>query len=576
MMNDKSALLWLTKNTEKYRFSIALLTVLELLISLMGVLYALVMKQMVDRAVMGDSHGFVTGITGFAMLVAGQITLRIISRQLSEYVRSSIENTLKKKLLLALFQKEYQKIDEVHSGEWMNRMTSDTAVCAGGITDILPGFMGMSVRLAGSLILIFYLQPALAAIIVPGGLIFLIITMILRSPLKRFHKEVQEQDGRVRVYLQEHISSMLVVRAFGKEKDAVMGADECMTGHRRARMHKVLVSNICNSGFSLAVNSMYLLGIAFCGYGIIAGNISYGTLIAIIQLIGQLQSPLSGLSGYIPRYYAMTASAERLMEVESYSNVDTSHMLSGKEIRQQYEANVSKFVFENVSFSYDRSETPVLDKASFSIDKGDYVAITGSSGCGKTTMLKIFMGIYEPSDGTAGVVLKDGSIISMSHMRHMSAYVPQGNLLMCGTVRNVITFGVQQAACKDMSREEIDRLDNAIHLACADFVYELPQKLDTLLGEKGAGLSEGQMQRLAIARALYADCPVLIMDEATSALDARTETELLDNLRKLKDKTILLVTHRPKALEICNKELVFENGCVREKKHENTDGQNNV
>ena len=555
-MKDTGALAWLNKNTTKYRFSIGLLTGIEMMISLLGVFYVLVMKQMVDEAVAKNRDGFVLGVIGFSLLVISQLVLRIITRQLSESVRSDIENTLKKKLFANLLYKEYERVNLIHSEEWMNRMTSDTAICANGMTDILSGFIGMMIRLVGSLVLIFYLQPILAMIIIPSGLVFLLMTLLLRNSLKHYHKQVQQQDGKVRVYLQERISSMLVVRTFGMEEGTINGAEASMIEHKKARMKKAMISNICNSGFSLAINGMYLLGIVFCGYGMIIGNISFGTLTAMIQLIGQLQSPLSGLSGYVPKYYTMMASAERLMEVEDYPNVDTNQVLSKEEARWQYEKKLVEIIFDQVSFAYKKSQK-ILDRVSFSITKGDYIAITGTSGCGKSTMLKVLMGIYKPHGGEATVRMKDGSVLSLSNMRHLFAYVPQGNFLMSGSIREVITFGKEE--------DNDDYLTNVIHLACADFIYSLPKQLDTMLGEKGDGLSEGQMQRIAIARALYSDCPVLILDESTSALDWQTEQKLLNNLKRLTEKTVLIVTHRLKALEICNKQLVFEDGCVKEK-----------
>lgn len=556
-MEEKGALAWLHKSTKEYRFRVGMLTVIEIVISMLGVGYALVMKQMVDCAVAKRMDGFVTGIIGFSLLVILQLVFRIISRQMSEAVRSSMENTFKMNLFAALFNKEYSSVNSVHSEEWMNRMTSDTVICADGMTDILPGFAGMLIRLIGSLALIFYLQPHLALIIVPGGVLFLIITLLLRSPLKHFHKNVQECDGKVRVYLQERISSMLVVRTFGAEDMAINGAGDIMQEHKKSRMRKAWVSNICNTGFSLAINGMYLLGIGYCGYGIICGRVSYGTLTAIIQLIGQLQLPLSGLSGYVPRYYSMTASAERLMEIGKFSDVSNENVMSKHDVNIRYRDDVREIRFNNVTFKYAGSENDVvLDKVSFSIAKGDYVAITGTSGCGKSTMLKVLMGIYEPQTGTADVVMKDDSLLPVSDMRHLFAYVPQGNFLMGGSIRDVITFGKKQDDKAD--------IEEAIHLACADFVYDLENQLDTVLGERGAGLSEGQMQRIAIARALYADCPVLILDESTSALDKQTEEQLLYNLKKLTDKTVLIVTHRPKALSICNKQFVFEDGHVVE------------
>lgn len=366
---------------------------------------------------------------------------------------------------------------------------------------------------------------------------------------------------------------MPVIRSFGVEDIAVEKADAVMGLHKASRMKKAWISNICNSGFSLAINGMYLLGIGYCGYGIINGSVSFGTLTAMIQLIGQLQSPLSSLGGYVPRVYTMIASAERLMEVEQFKTADVQNLRSEDEARALYKDQIKEIAFEHVSFCYPKAEKSmeqednipnrkVLQDMSFAITKGDYVAITGTSGCGKSTMLKLMMGIYTPQAGSIEAYLRNGTGIAIEELRRLFAYVPQGNFLMSGSIRDVITFGKQSEKAENAYRDE--KLKRALQLACADFVYELPQKLDTVLGEKGAGLSEGQMQRIAIARALYADRPVLILDESTSALDRQTEEKLLSNLKSLTDKTVLIVTHRSKALSICNKKLVFADGFVRE------------
>ena len=604
-MKEKSTHTWLKKVTKKYRSFVVLLTVFEIIVSGLGICYALVLKQMVDRAVVKDSHGFVIGMIGFGMLVLGQLIIRIITRQISEYTRSSMENALKQILFHSILIKDYGSVSLKHSEEWMNRLTSDTVVCADGMTDILPGFFGMMIRLVGSLVLILYLQPGLAVIMIPGGILFVIITVVLRRPLKRFHKDVQEKDGKVRMYLQEWISSMLVVRVFGVENIAVEQAADTMEVHKGSRMRKAWISNICNSGFSLAINGMYLLGIGFCGYGIIHGNVTFGTLTAMIQLIGQLQSPLASLGGYVPRYYTMIASAERLMEVEQYEDADGAILYSADEVQKLYEEQIREITFRRVSFCYPgevdtgsptvrkgdvvaansadtgivEHKRDVLQDVSFSIAKGDSMAVTGTSGCGKSTMLKLLMGIYRPQTGTIAVILNDGKSIAIENMKRLFAYVPQGNFLMGGSVRDVITLGKSKDGTADClktdnadgdhaDRNDMDldeKLERAVHLACADFVYDLPMQLDTILGEKGAGLSEGQMQRIAIARALYADRPVLILDESTSALDQQTERKLLDNLKQLTDKTVLFVSHRLQALEICSKQLHFEEGMVQMK-----------
>ena len=549
-MTDRKAVKWLLKTAGRYRLYIAFLLFLQIAVSGVAVCYALAMKNMIDCAVWQDGDGFFGGLLLFALLIVVLMLLRMAVRHLEEATRSSLENKFKERLFSCLLKKDFGQVSAVHSEEWMNRLTSDTLVCANGLTEILPGFMGMAVRLAGAMVLIFLLQPTLACIMLPFGILFLFIAFFLRRSIKRFHKQVQEKDGEVRVYLQERISSMLVLRTFGAEETAESGAEKVFGGHKNARMKKAVVSNLCNTGFSAAINAMYLLGIGYCGYGILKGTVSYGTLTAIIQLIGQLQAPLSGISGYVPRFYAMLASAERLMEAEDYKDSGIDKAKSASEARELY-GSINEIAFDNVSFDYGKNKNaPVLKGVSLSVNKGDYVTVTGVSGCGKSTLLKLLMGVYEPAVGTVEIILNSGERLSTGIMRRLFGYVPQGNYLMGGSIREVITFG------KEENGENIG-FDEAVELACAEFIYELPEKENTVLGEKGTGLSEGQMQRIAIARALYANAPVLILDEATSALDNETEERLLINLKKLTDKTVFIVTHRPGALKICNRKLDF-------------------
>lgn len=345
---------------------------------------------------------------------------------------------------------------------------------------------------------------------------------------------------------------MLILRTFGAEQEALKGADEELSGYRKARKKREFVSNLSNSGFSVEMNGMYLIGIGYCGFGIVNGAISYGTLTAIMQLIGQLQAPLTGISGFVPRFYFCLTSAERLMEIEEYQEACRTQVHSLKETKELYEERISEIMFDKVSFDYDTGEAVLCD-VSLSVQKGDIIAFTGASGCGKSTLLKLLVSVYEPKCGRIEVILSNAEGMPVTALKRLFAYVPQGNFLMGGTIRDVITFGREE-------NEQSMTVERALRLACGEFVFELPEGIDTVLGEKGAGLSEGQMQRIAIARALYADAPVLILDEATSALDCDTEKVQLYNLKQLTDKTVFIVTHRLEALNICNRRVEFSEG----------------
>jgi len=292
---------------------------------------------------------------------------------------------------------------------------------------------------------------------------------------------------------------------------------------------------------------VYLIGLIWCGLGIINGTISYGTLYAIWELVGKITGPAMQASGILPQYYAMTSSAERLEELEKLPEEIMDCTCDWQMAGDQF----THICCKNVTFSYDNKnleQTTILKNLDFTIKRGDFVAITGESGIGKSTFLKLLLGIYAANDAGIHVQCRDGQRFPLdAGARAMISYVPQGNFLMSGTIRETVHF---------WQKETIDeqKLLEACRVAEAGgFLSELEQGLDTQIGERGAGLSEGQLQRLAIARAVYSDKPVLLLDEATSALDEETEAKVLKNLKLLKNRTVIIVTHRKAALDICNR-----------------------
>ena len=545
-MKQEKTLHWLWHVTGAKKGYILALTMIQGGAGVIGVVYALLLRAIVDSAVSKDTEGFRHSVVLIIALVLIQIGISALIRWLHELAVSDIENTLKQRLMDNILRKDYASVSATHTAEWLNRLTSDTTVVASGTVEILPGLVGTIVRLVSALVMIIALDPWFAYILVPGGILLIILTYAFRGVLKRLHKNIREKDGQLRVFLQERISNLMVIKAFAAENQASGGAAEAMAEHKRARMLRNRFSNVASVGFSVAMQGMYLLGVIYCAHGIMTGRVTFGTLTAVMTLIGQVQGPFANISGYLPRWYALTASAERLMEIEAFA--DDGAVADAETMQRYYRDQFHALGLRQATFSYrqmDDEETPiVLDGLDLEIRKGDIIAFTGHSGCGKSTTLKLLMCMY-PLDG--GERFIDGQPLTAYH-RRLFAYVPQGNALMNGTIREVVSFAVPEGSSDD------ERVKHALTIACAD---EFVEDVDAELGERGSGLSEGQMQRLAIARAIFSDSPILLLDEATSALDEATEKKLLENVRSLTDKTVIIVTHRKAALAVCNRQLAF-------------------
>lgn len=564
---------WLFSVTGRKKWNIFWLMVVNALYGASGVLYALLLRNIVDSAVDGSKRQFVFYAVMIILLVLAQVAMRAVLRWLEEHSRASLENLFKQRLFDNILTKDFETVSAVHTGEWLNRLTNDSVVVANSAVDILPGLVGMVVKMVSAMVMMIVLDYRFALIILPIGIVLFFATYGFRKVLKGLHKNIQEKDGKLRVFLQERLGSLMMIRLFAAEEKTENDAAEKMSEHKKARMKRIRFSNLCNIGFQSGMQGMYAGGVIYCGYGILTHMISYGTLTAITQLISQIQSPFANITGYVPKFFAMTASAERLMDIEGFADDSQDAPMDMEGIIGYYSGSFASIGLDNAEFTYypsgdsveklSKDTMPtVLENISFEIKKGNYVAFTGHSGCGKSTVLKLLMCIYKLDGGMRYITDNSGAKKELSpEYRRLFAYVPQGNQLMSGTIREIVSFADKSGMNDD------ERIGNALKIACADeFVSGLENGADTLLGERGTGLSEGQMQRIAIARAVYSRCPVLLLDEATSALDEVTERRVLDNLKKMTDKTVIIVTHRPAALEICDRILCFtENGVTEDK-----------
>ena len=568
-MKKNNTVKWLFSVPGRNKLYILALMFVQAIVGASGVLYAVLLKDMVDSATRHDAHSFWMSVVYVCLLITAQILLSAFARWLSETTLATFDNLFKSRLIENILKRDFARVQAVHSGEWLNRLTNDTGVVAGSYVQIFPGLTGMFTKLISAVFMMIILDWRFACILVPSGLLLMVITYLFRKKMKKLHKDVQEKDGKLRIFLQERIGNLMIIRSYAAEKRTLKEAKYRLQEHKASRMRRMWFSNFCNVGFSFAMSGIYIIGAIYCCHGILIGSISFGTMTAITQLISQIQSPFAGLSGVIPQLYTMAASAERLMEIESFDEED-QNSLSLEDVKTIYGERLACIGLKNADYTYypnverveglSKDDQPVvINDISIEIGRGEYVAFMGHSGCGKSTVLKLLMSIYPLDAGERYIKFKDGSADSLDSKYHrLFAYVPQGNGLMSGTIREIVSFADEARSCDDAA------IKKALELACADeFVYELEQGIDTLLGERGTGLSEGQMQRISIARALFSGSPILLFDEATSALDEETERKLLENLRRMTDKTVVIVTHRRNVLEICDRVVEFgENGVL--------------
>lgn len=542
---DIQTVRWIYGQTKGKRLRLLALVACNVLSALLSVWFALVCRSLIDSAVRAERQTLILS----AGLLLGTILLQILTGllcgALTEEASVTLTAGLQDSLLGALLKNNYTRIAAYHSGELLNRMFSDVGIVVDGILDLVPSAAYLTFRLLGAVAVLLVLAPGFTLLFLLGGAGICGVMLLMRGKFKHLHKQVQESGGRVRSYLQEALSSLLVIRVFGAESRVREGAAACQEAYRQASRRRWMVNMLGGTGLRLIFQMGNFLALVWGCVGIFLGKLTYGTLTATMQLVGQIQGPIAGFSGLVSQYYAVLASAERLTEIEELPEEAAAEI-----DRDVFYENLQEITFDHVDFTYGRSG--VLEDVCAVIPKGEIVSITGVSGGGKSTLFLLLLGACQPVSGSMWFRTAEGKL-PYHNIRGLFAYVPQGNCLFSGTLRENVTF-----LRRDVSD---DRVWEALRLSCAEeFVRELPQGLETPLGEKGHGLSEGQMQRIAIARAVLSDAPILLLDEATSALDEATEARLLQNIQRLQNRTCLVVTHRRAALAICGKHLLLEDG----------------
>lgn len=550
--NNSQTLKWIYKRTKKFLPSVLLLSVISALDALTFVALALISKNVLDVAT-GSGTG---SITGHGMLLFGvifaQIVLTAAQSLLNSYTNARLTISMRNYLFSLVCRKKYSYISAYHSGDLLNRFTSDTDVIVNSVVSIIPNISSMAAKIIGGISALIVLDARIAFIILVLGISVPALGRMINRKYKALHKKSQQTEGRTRSFLQECFENIVVMKTFVSEAPFTKKLNQLMKENYRIKMKRTGVSVATH----ISLYSFFTVGyytILIWGAGMISsGFITYGTLMAFLQLVSQLRAPLQNVSGIIPQYYSALASAERLMEIEK--GQDDMAPVSADKL-EKIKKSFSGLEVKDITFAY-KNEL-ILKNCSFEAEKGKITAITGESGSGKSTIFKIILGLYEPQNGDITV---NGNIPLDTSLRGLFAYVPQGNMVLSGTIRENITL------CNEsVSQEDLIKAAKAAEIY--ELISSMPEGFDTVISERGGGLSEGQIQRISIARALLTDAPVLLLDEATSALDEATETKVLSNIKALNGKTVLFVTHRNTSLKVCDKIIRVEDkkfGVIKE------------
>ena len=544
------SLIWLAGRIKRRVPAIAMLTAAQVGHALLSVFFALGSRGVIDSAVGGDAGQFVVACLKQAGIIAGILICLTLSRHLLERLRADLDRDWKRQILHGLLHGEYAAVSSYHSAELLNRLNGDVNKVNDGVLTVVPSAAAMITRLIAAVTVLGTLDARFAAIVVLLGGIVILATGLMRRRLKELNKQVAEHDGKVSGFLQETMEKLLMVQAMDVTCEVEKRADALLNDRfaiQRKRKNIALFANTCTSVMFYGAG---FLALCWCSGRLLRGQMTFGSLTAVIQLVNQLQTPFVNLSGVFPKYVAMVASAERLMELDEIQGEPAASNEDPAELYRDMESIQA----ESLSFGYDRDY--VLEHADFTLRKGVFAVITGPSGIGKSTLLKLLLGIFKAECGKLHMNCSGREVPLDRSTRRMFAYVPQGNLLLSGTLRDNLTIVRPEA-----TEEEIAQ---AVWVSAMDeFLPQLPLGLDTVIGENGAGLSEGQAQRLAIARAVLGGAPILLLDECTSALDAQTEHTVLCRLRQLQERTCIAVTHRPAAIALCDWQLELDGGKIR-------------
>ncbi len=515
----------------------ALLGVAQVAMSLLSV-YAV--KRAIDIASHAREGSLYTAVLLMGGIVLADFALGIAGTWVRNILGVRAQNRMQRQMLERVLRSEWQGKGAHHSGDVLNRLEGDVTAVVVFLTETIPGALSTLLLFVGAFCYLFSMDRTLALVTIIIVPVCVILSRVYVRKMRRLNRDVRDSDSGIQSVMQEIVQNMLVIKTLESSGLMLGRLSEAHAGLRRNVVRRTWFSVLSNLTVNLGFAASYLVAFGWSALRLSIGTLTFGGMTAFLQLVNKIQSPARNLARLVPQTVGVLTAAERLMELEAVPEEtagvpEVLHAPCGVE-------------FVGVTFRYEPGGRDVFKNFSHTFRPGTSTAVIGETGAGKTTLVRLMLALLRPTEGRVAI---GETRLELTNLHRCNfVYVPQGNTLMSGTVRENLLLGKPDATDEE--------LHEALRKSCCEFVFEMEDGMETLCSEHGGGLSEGQAQRIAIARALLRDRPIMLFDEATSALDPETERRLLENIRAMSDKTLIFITHRMAVCDYCDDVLKLE------------------
>lgn len=533
----KSTIQFLRYTSKGFRSRIGVIILIglaEVAFSLAFVWYS---KVIIDIATGAREGKLLSHAILLVVLVILQILFRLLDIRMRRMTEVRMGNSIRYNVFSHLLYTRWQELSSMHSGDMITRIIKDTDDVINMMVTAIPLTIVATTQFIGAVILLYILDPMLALILGVGMPLLGLFSKLYYTHMRKYSLEVKESESMITSMVGESLLNQVVIRSFEQQENELDRLDELQSKLHKSVHKRTNVSIFANLMMGLTFNGGYITAFLWSTYGLAKNTVTFGMVTAYLQLVSRIQRPLFNLIRLLPSIVSAKTAVERLIFL-------TGFKLEDNENKILLEGDVTLKI-ENLSFAYSEDTNPVLTDFSMVVKPGTMVAVMGETGVGKTTLLRLLLALIKPDSGSITIEDETQLVTVSESTRSNFVYVPQGGSLFSGTIRENLLLGNRES--------DDDELTRVLHIASAEFVFELPNRLDTVLGENGSGLSEGQAQRVAIARSLLRPGKILLLDEATSALDNETEQRFLTNLkREIGDRTILFITHHSEIASFCD------------------------